>query len=110
VILTATLTNGGSPATPTGTVEFFDGTTSLGSVALDANGVAVLTLSSLAQGTHALSADYAGGGGFASASAQLSLVVSAPPVLVPTPALSERMLMLLAALMVAVGVRIVRER
>jgi hypothetical protein len=110
VTLTATLTASGSPTLPTGTVEFFDGTTSLGSVALDANGVAVLTLSSLAQGTHALSVVYAGGGGFASASAQLSLVVSALPVLVPTPALSEWMLMLLAALMVAVGVRMVRER
>ncbi len=110
VTLTATLTNGGSSATPTGSVAFFDGTTSLGSVALDANGVAVLTLSSLAQGTHALSAEYAGGGGFASASAQLSLVMSAPPVLVPTPALSEWMLVLFATLMVAVGVRVVRER
>jgi hypothetical protein len=110
VILTATLTNGGSPATPTGTVEFFDGTTSLGSVALDANGVAVLTLSSLAQGTHALSAEYAGGSGFAAASAQLSLVASALPAPAPAPALSEWMLVLFATLMVAVGVRCVRER
>jgi hypothetical protein len=100
-------TAGVPAATPTGTVQFFDGTTSLGSVALDGNGVATLTLPPSAPGSHALSATYAGGAGFASASAQVTLVVNAPPV--AAPALSTWMLMLLAAMLAAVGFRFARN-
>ncbi len=55
--LTATVTNG---ANATGVVTFMDGGTSLGSVVLGSNGVAVLTLPSLAAGGHALVATYGG--------------------------------------------------
>ena len=89
-------------ATPTGSVQFFDGATSLGSAALDGNGVAVMTLTSPTPGSHALSAVYAGTSGFASASAQLTLVVNTPPV--AAPALSMWMLVLLAAALAAAGI------
>ena len=58
VTLTATVT--ASSGTPTGTVEFFDDATSLGTVALDAGGQAVLITSALPVGTRSLTAEYAG--------------------------------------------------
>jgi hypothetical protein len=45
--------------TPTGSVTFFDGTTSLGSATLN-NGVATLTTSALAAGMHSITASYGG--------------------------------------------------
>ncbi|QEL16832.1 Ig-like domain repeat protein [Limnoglobus roseus] len=47
-------------ATPTGTVTFFDGSTTLGTAAVDATGVATLVGVSLSTGTHAITAVYAG--------------------------------------------------
>jgi hypothetical protein len=58
VTLTATVTGAGS--TPTGTVTFLDGTTTLGTASLDGAGHARLTLSSLSAGTHSLGASYGG--------------------------------------------------
>ena len=55
VIFTATV----SPASATGTVQFLDGTTSLGSAAL-AGGSAALTMSTLAVGAHSITAVYGG--------------------------------------------------
>ncbi len=49
--------NGG---TPTGTVVFYDGTTPLATVTLDANGNASWGTANLAVGTHSISAQYAG--------------------------------------------------
>lgn len=46
--------------TPTGTVTFFDGSTSLGKADLDASGNATLVLNNLSVGTHDLSAKYGG--------------------------------------------------
>lgn len=58
-VLTVTLT---SPAgTPTGSVTFMDGTTTLGTVALS-NGVATLSVSFSTVGQHTLTATYGGGG------------------------------------------------
>jgi hypothetical protein len=60
--LTATVT---SPAgTPTGTVTFFDGSTALGSVTVNAAGQATLTVS-LGVGNHMLTASFAGTNDFA---------------------------------------------
>ena len=57
---------------PTGNVTFYDGTTPIGSAALDANGIAPITVSNLAIGDHSISAKYAGSASFgASASAVL---------------------------------------
>jgi hypothetical protein len=64
VTLTATVS---SPAgIPTGTVNFLDGTTPLGPGTLS-GGVATLTTTSLAVGTHSISAVYSGGTNFVAA-------------------------------------------
>jgi uncharacterized membrane protein len=59
---TATLTS--AAGAPTGTVSFYDGTTSLGLGSLAA-GVATYTTSSLAAGSHSITAAYAGDSNFA---------------------------------------------
>jgi len=46
--------------TPTGTVTFLDDATSIGSATLDSSGAAAFTISSLAVGTHSISASYGG--------------------------------------------------
>jgi Pro-kumamolisin, activation domain/Bacterial Ig-like domain (group 3) len=61
---------------PTGTVTFLDGSGSLGTATLDANGIAKLTTSSLAGGTHSISASYGGDAIFRSASANISQAIS----------------------------------
>jgi hypothetical protein len=57
--VTFTATVSASVGTPTGSVSFIDGTTSLGFVVLKA-GVAAFATSSLAVGTHTITAHYAG--------------------------------------------------
>jgi YVTN family beta-propeller protein len=56
---TVTVTPPGS-GTPTGTVTFFDGTITLGSVALTSSGQAVYTTSVLSVGGHSITATYSG--------------------------------------------------
>lgn len=82
VTFTATVT---SSQTPSGSVQFFDGATSLGIVALNGSGVASLTTSALLAGNRNISAQYlganvgAGGGGFnASTSNTIVQVVNIP--------------------------------
>lgn len=50
---------------PTGNVVFQEGNNVLGSVPMNAMGVASLTVSNLAVGTHSMNASFAGAGGFA---------------------------------------------
>jgi hypothetical protein len=78
VTLTATL----SPTAATGSVTFFDGSTSLGTSTLSA-GVATLSTSALAVGSHSLTAVYGGSASYAgSTSAALTQTVNpAPPVI-----------------------------
>jgi hypothetical protein len=72
--LSATVTSKGGPAT--GPVTFTDAGSNIGSAQLNAGGVASLTLSMLAPGTHTLVANYAGDGkANASVSTPLTLVV-----------------------------------
>ena len=74
VTLAATVTSGGG--TPTGTVTFNDGATSLGAVALDGQGRASFTVPSLTAGVRALTAGYSGDATFnAASSAPLALTV-----------------------------------
>lgn len=60
VTLTATVS--ATSATPAGTVTFDDGGTAIGTATLNGAGAATLTTSTLAIGTHSLTAIYAGGG------------------------------------------------
>jgi hypothetical protein len=59
VTFTATVTQTGGPGTPTGTVTFKDGATTLNTVNL-VGGVAALTTSTLTPGSHSLTATYNG--------------------------------------------------
>jgi hypothetical protein len=63
VTFTATVTSSGG--TPAGSVAFMDGATTLGTVSLDASGVATFSTSSLAIGSHSITAVYAGSASFA---------------------------------------------
>jgi hypothetical protein len=58
--VTLTLTTEDQSGTATGTVTFYDGTTSLQAVSLNDAGVATMSTSALAVGTHTLKAQYAG--------------------------------------------------
>ncbi len=68
VIFTATVTAqpGFDKGTPTGTVKFFNGTTSIGSSALNGSGVATLTILTLPGGTDSITATYSGDTNFVS--------------------------------------------
>lgn len=69
----------GAP-TPTGNVTLNEGTTVLGTAPLDGTGTAVITLSTLAVGTHAIHAVYAGDSNFATQkSATINHTVDQPP-------------------------------
>ena len=61
--LTLSFTAVDQSGTPTGTVTFYDGSSSLGTVALDGSGNAQWITSALIVGTHSLSAQYGGDGG-----------------------------------------------
>lgn len=84
-IVTALSRNFGDP--PSGTVEFLDGTTSLGTAVLGPTPFAgyqyaVLTTSALSEGTHVLTARYAGDGTFAASRSGWALhtvYADAPP-------------------------------
>jgi hypothetical protein len=60
VSLVATVTPASGTITPTGSVTFRDGTTVLGTAALNSSGVATLGTSSLGVGTHTITAQYGG--------------------------------------------------
>jgi hypothetical protein len=79
ITLTASVTNAGAAAA-TGNVVFTEGTTQLGVAALDGSGHASLILPSLAAGTHAITASYAGDGDdFAASSLLLTQIVTLRP-------------------------------
>ena len=103
VTFTATVTGN----SPTGSVQFEDGGTNLGAPVALSGGKASLTTSSLAVGSHAITAVYGGDANNAgSASSTLTEIVNTGQVAVPTqpiPTLSEAMLGLLAGLVVAAG-------
>jgi sugar lactone lactonase YvrE len=64
IVLTATIT-GVSASTPTGNVNFMDGTTVLATLPLNALGVAIYVNSSLTAGTHTITAAYQGDADYA---------------------------------------------
>jgi CSLREA domain-containing protein len=74
VTFTATVSGGSSP---TGTVQFFDGVSALGSPVALSGGTAALVTSALTAGTHSIAAVYSGdAGNLTSSSAPVSQVVN----------------------------------
>ena len=80
VTLTATVVAVAPAAgVPAGTVTFSDGAATIGTATLGANGSASIVVSTLAAGSHSLTAAYGGSGNFlASTSAAVTQVVNAP--------------------------------
>jgi hypothetical protein len=77
VTLTATVSPSSGSGTPSGTVTFSDGSTTLGTGNLNSAGQATYSTSSLALGTHSITATYAGDTNFlGSTSTTLSQVVN----------------------------------
>jgi hypothetical protein len=75
--LTATVSGSGT-STPTGTVNFLNGSTVLGTATLNASGVATLSTASLAAGSYSLTAQYTGNASFLlSTSAAVPVTVNA---------------------------------
>jgi Bacterial Ig-like domain (group 3)/FG-GAP-like repeat len=78
VTFTATVTPGSGASAPTGTVNFLDGTTVVGSGTLNGSGVATFPTATLAPGAHSISAVYQGDLNFAgSASSVVQVQVNA---------------------------------
>lgn len=89
VTFTATVAHSTGAAAPTGTVTFDDGVVSIGSAAVDAQGHAVLQTSTLAFGSHSVTATYSGDATYAGSSssgvavsvlAATTVVLSANPI------------------------------
>jgi hypothetical protein len=77
VTLTATLTGVGAGVTPTGTIQFMDGATNLGSAVALSSGVATYATTTLAAATHSITAVYSGDSNYSgSTSSVLSQVVN----------------------------------
>jgi hypothetical protein len=89
---TATVTPASGTAIPTGTITFSDGATSLGTGTLDATGKATLTTSTLALGSHSITAAYGGATtptAFSnSTSSAASVSITSPPIVTTTTALT----------------------
>ncbi|MGC9292306.1 MAG: Ig-like domain repeat protein, partial [Acidobacteriaceae bacterium] len=72
VTLTATVSSSGG--TPTGTVNFYDGATLLGTGTLNSSGVATLTVTALPVGSDNLTASYVANGSFAASTSSATVV------------------------------------
>lgn len=95
VTLTATsvVTGNGSSTPPSGTITFFDGTTRLGQATLNSSGQATFSTSTLAAGTHTLTAVYPGIAGYAAStsnavsevieSSGFTIALSSPTITLP---------------------------
>ncbi|MGB7197257.1 MAG: Ig-like domain repeat protein [Acidobacteriaceae bacterium] len=81
--LAATVLAGAAPVS-TGTVTFYNGTTSLGVGTLDAQGVAILTTTTLPVGTNTLIASYAATADYESSTSVAQIVTVAATGLLPT--------------------------
>jgi Bacterial Ig-like domain (group 3)/FG-GAP-like repeat len=88
VTFSATVTPGAT-GVPTGTVNFLDGATQIGTSPLNASGVATFAISTLTAGSHSITAAYSGDGNFnVSTSSVVSLAVTAPGFALSVSALS----------------------
>jgi hypothetical protein len=65
--------------TPTGTVTFFDGTTSIGTGTVNGSGIATFATAALAVGSHSITATYGGSAAFtASTSSAVTVTITVP--------------------------------
>jgi hypothetical protein len=69
---------------PTGTITFYDGSASIGTGTLDSNGLATVTVSSLAVGGHSITAQFGGDAHFAAAVSAPALSHAIAPVTATT--------------------------
>jgi hypothetical protein len=69
----------GATATPTGSVTFLDGSTSLGSQALDANAKGTFSTATLSSGSHSITAQYSGDATYAGSTSSLVTQVVGMP-------------------------------
>jgi len=77
---TATVTPASGAVTPTGTVTFYDGATSIGSGTLNGSGVGTFSTTALAAGSHPITAQYGGSTAFAaSTSTAVTVTITVPP-------------------------------
>ncbi|WP_263416406.1 Ig-like domain repeat protein [Terriglobus albidus] len=83
--VTFTATVSGSGTVPTGTVAFYDGTTLLGSAALNSSGTATLSTTAVPVGANSVRASYAGDATYAASSSTVSVQVYGVPTVVLTP-------------------------
>ena len=102
VTFTATVTPNSGSATPTGSVTFKDGSTTLATVPLNSSGVATFTTAALAMGTHPINAIYQANVPFVASFANVSQVVNAASG-TAVPMLDARGLALLALALAAAG-------
>jgi len=77
VMLTATTNS--REGIPTGRIVFQDGDTNLGTVSLDAAGIAILRINTLAAGVHSIIATYAGDSQFGSTTSKAVIINIASP-------------------------------
>lgn len=82
VTLTATVTKASGVAVPTGTVNFKEGNTDLGTGTLNGSSQASLVVSSLLAGLHSITAVYAGETKYAGSTSVPAIVVVPPPPIV----------------------------
>jgi hypothetical protein len=76
VTFTATVSPSSGTGTPTGTVNFWDGTAPLGASTLNSSAIATLSISNLSVGSHSITAQYSGDSNYnGSTSAVLTQVV-----------------------------------
>ena len=109
ITLTATVTG----ASPTGTVQFKDGSSSLGAPVTLSGGIATMATSALTQGTHTITAVYGGDANNATSTSPslLQTVNGAGPVPnQPIPSLSEWGMLLLSGLLGVAGILLIRWR
>ncbi len=76
VTFTAIVSDPGGHSTPTGSVTFMDGATTLGTVTLDGAGEATFTTSTLSVGPHTITANYSGDSTFNTSSDTLTQTVN----------------------------------
>jgi hypothetical protein len=89
VTFTATVTPQSGAGEPTGSVTFFDGSTAIGTSALNASGAATMMTSSLTQGAHSVTSTYGGDMNFgSSASSAVTVQVNGAALIATSIALT----------------------